>query len=106
MFTETTLLFKTILILSGQIGIVFGIAYFLIKRAKYAFENNTKLFGYSFRAAMNMNKELDLVPYIESPSNYPIDMSKTIKKNHFETKLRGSYSHSCISVLHRITWYG
>ena len=84
---ETTLLFKTIMILSGQIGIVFGIAYFLIKRAKYAFENNTKLFGYSFRAAMNMNKELDLVPYMESPSNYPIDMTKTIKKNHITTRL-------------------
>ena len=84
MFTETTLLFKTILILSGQIGIVFGIAYFLIKRAKYAFENNTKLFGYSFRAAMNMNKELDLVPFMEPPSKYPIDMTKTIKKNHVE----------------------
>ena len=78
---ETTLLFKTMVILSGQIGIVFGIAYFLIKRAKYAYENNTKLFGYSFRAAMNMNKELDLVPFIESPSNYPVDMTKTIKKN-------------------------
>lgn len=84
MFIETTLLFKTILILSGQIGIVFGIAYFLIKRAKYAFENNTKLFGYSFRGAMNMNKELDLVPFIESPSNYPVDMTKTIKKNYVE----------------------
>ena len=81
---ETTLLFKTMVILSGQIGIVFGIAYFLIKRAKYAYENNTKLFGYSFRAAMNMNKELDLVPFIESPSNYPVDMTKTIKKNYVE----------------------
>ena len=81
---ETTLLFKTMVILSGQIGIVFGIAYFLIKRAKYAYENNTKLFGYSFRGAMNMNKELDLVPFIESPSNYPVDMTKTIKKNCVE----------------------
>ena len=81
---ETTLLFKTMVILSGQIGIVFGIAYFLIKRAKYAYENNTKLFGYSFRGAMNMNKELDLVPFIESPSNYPVDMTKTIKKNYVE----------------------
>ena len=86
---ETSLLFKTMVILSGQIGIVFGIAYFLIKRAKYAYENNTKLFGYSFRGSMNMNKELDLVPYIESPSNYPVDMTKTIKNNydeHVDTK--------------------
>ena len=94
---ETTLLFKTMVILSGQIGIVFGIAYFLIKRAKYAYENNTKLFGYSFRAAMNMNKELDLVPFIESPSNYPVDMTKTIKKNyveHVDTKKAHDKEHA------------
>lgn len=94
---ETTLLFKTMVILSGQIGIVFGIAYFLIKRAKYAYENNTKLFGYSFRGAMNMNKELDLVPFIESPSNYPVDMTKTIKKNyveHVDTKKAHDKEHA------------
>ena len=39
MFAETTLLFKTMVILSGQIGIVFGMAYFIIQKAKVAYEN-------------------------------------------------------------------
>ena len=78
MFAETTLLFKTMVILSGQIGIVFGLAYFIIQKAKVAFENKTKLFGYSFRGAMNMNKELDLVPYIESPKKFPVFMTKLV----------------------------
>lgn len=61
MLLETTLLFKTMLILSAQIGIVFGLAYFCIFKARKAYETNTKLFGMSFRAAMNMKRDLDLV---------------------------------------------
>ena len=87
MFAETTLLFKTMVILSGQIGIVFGLAYFIIQKAKVAFENKTKLFGYSFRGAMNMNKELDLVPYIESPKKFPVFMTKLVAEEFdHETK--------------------
>ena len=87
MFAETTLLFKTMVILSGQIGIVFGLAYFIIQKAKVAFENKTKLFGYSFRGAMNMNKELDLVPYIESPKKFPVFMTKLVAEGFdHETK--------------------
>lgn len=78
MFAETTLLFKTMVILSGQISIVFGLAYFIIQKAKVAYENKTKLFGYSFRAAMNMNEELDLVPYTESPKKFPVFMTKLV----------------------------
>jgi FtsH-binding integral membrane protein len=87
MFAETTLLFKTMVILSGQIGIVFGLAYFIIQKAKVAYENKTKLFGYSFRAAMNMNKELDLVPYTESPKKFPVFMTKLVEEQFdHETK--------------------
>jgi len=36
MFIETTLLFKTMMILAGQVGIVFGLSYFCIKGARWA----------------------------------------------------------------------
>ena len=82
MLLETSLLFKTMLIVSAQISIVFGSAYFLIQRAKKAYENKTKFFGISFRGAMNFNKELDLVPYVESPSDYPLEMFKIIEEKY------------------------
>jgi FtsH-binding integral membrane protein len=87
MFFETSLLFKTMVILSAQIGIVFGLAYFIIKQAQVAYKNGTKLFGYSFRGAMNMNRELDLVPYHESPKNYPATMSKVVEE-HFDNETK------------------
>jgi FtsH-binding integral membrane protein len=87
MFLETSLLFKTMVILSAQIGIVFGFAYFIIKQAQVAYKNGTKLFGYSFRGSMNMSQELDLVPYIAPPKNYPIIMSKVVYE-HFDNETK------------------
>ena len=31
---------------------------------------------------MNFNKELDLVPYVESPSDYPLEMFKIIEEKY------------------------
>ena len=78
MFIETTLLFKTMMILAGQVGIVFGLSYFCIKGARWAYENNTTFLGYYYRGAMNMNRQLDLVPYKKAPTKYPIEMTKLI----------------------------
>ena len=63
MFLETTLLFKTMLILCGQLFIVLGTCFYCIRAARKAYENNTTFFGLSFRGAVNMNNELDLIPY-------------------------------------------
>ena len=79
MFIETTLLFKTMMILAGQVGIVFGLSYFCIKGARWAYENNTTFLGYYYRGAMNMNRQLDLVPYKKAPTKYPIEMTKVIE---------------------------
>lgn len=79
MFEESTLLFKTMLILAGQIGIVFGLCYFFIKSARTAYENNTSFAGFYFRGAMNMNRQLDLVPYKKAPTTYPVEMTKEIE---------------------------
>ena len=97
MFTETTLLFKTMVILSAQISIVFGLAYYIIQKAKAAYENNSKLFGYSFRGAMNMDRKLDLVPYIESPKNYPITMTKLVEE-HFDHNLKNTKPEHTLTV--------
>ena len=79
MFEESTLLFKTMLILAGQIGIVFGLCYFFIKSARTAYENNTSFAGFYFRGAMNMNRQLDLVTYKKAPTTSPVEMTKEIE---------------------------
>lgn len=78
MFLETTLLFKTMMILAGQVGIVFSMSFFCIKGARWAYENNTTFLGYYYRGAMNMNRQLDLVPYKKAPTKYPVEMTKLI----------------------------
>ena len=78
MFLEATLLFKTMMILAGQVGIVFSMSFFCIKGARWAYENNTTFLGYYYRGAMNMNRQLDLVPYKKAPTKYPIEMTKLI----------------------------
>ena len=97
MFLETTLLFKTMMILAGQVGIVFGLSYFCIKGARWAYENDTSFLGYYYRGAMNMNRQLDLVPYKKAPTKYPVEMTKefeavtdeeTGKKTEAFTKLK------------------
>ena len=66
MLLETTLIFKTMLILSSQIGLVLLGCFYFIKNAHYAYENNTTLFGLKFRGSVNMKNQLDLVPYVDT----------------------------------------
>ena len=66
MLIETTLLFKTMLILSSQLGLVLLGCFYFIKGAHYAYENNTTLFGFKFRGSVNMKNQLDLVPYVDT----------------------------------------
>ena len=73
-----TFLFKTIFILCGQLSIVLGTCFYCIRGAKKAYENNTSFVGIHFRASMNMNKQLDLVPYYPAPNHYPCEMFKQV----------------------------
>jgi len=75
---ETSLFFKTIFILCGQLSIVLGTCFYCIRGAKKAYENNTSFAGIHFRASMNMNKQLDLVPYYPAPNYYPCEMFKQV----------------------------
>ena len=78
MFLETTLLFKTMLILCGQLFIVLGTCFYCIRAARRAYENNTSFAGLYFKGSMNMKQQLDLVPYSPAPEFYPSEMFKQV----------------------------
>ena len=90
MLLETSLFFKTMLILCGQLTVVLGTCFYCIREARRAYENNTSFAGIHFRGSMNMNKQLDLVPYTAAPAHYPSEMCKQIPSednpNKSETK--------------------
>ena len=66
MFVETSLIFKTLVILSAQLGIVLMMCFYCLDRAKKAYENNTTFMGLLFRGSVNMKGKLDLIPYLET----------------------------------------
>ena len=74
MLIETSLLFKTLTILSGQLGIIIAVCFYCLKRARTAYENNTSFMGLYFRGAVNMKRKLDLVPYRKPKETFPKNM--------------------------------
>ena len=68
---ETTLFAKTMVILCSQLSIVFGLTFYVMKKSKEAYFNNTTFLGISFRGAMNLKQEFDLIPYIEDTRGFP-----------------------------------
>ena len=87
---ETTLLFKTLTILSSQIAIVFGGTYLFITYARKVAKNGTSFFGYHFRQSRNIyNQKLDLVPYPVTQTHFPRFMAKKEPKEVVEDTLQG-----------------
>jgi FtsH-binding integral membrane protein len=78
---ETTLFAKTMIILCGQLLIVFGLAFYVLRGAKLAYQNNTKFMGFSFRGAMNLKRELDLIPYVVPKAAYPREMFHPVNED-------------------------
>ena len=74
MFIETTLLFKTLFILSGQIIVILATCFYFLFRAKKAYENNTTFFGISFKGSVNLKGKLDLIPYLKPKDTFPKKM--------------------------------
>ena len=68
---ETTLFAKTMVILCSQLSIVFGLTFYVMKKSKEAYFNNTTFLGISFRGATNLKQEFDLIPYIEDTRGFP-----------------------------------
>ena len=82
MFVETTLLFKTMLILAAQLSVVLGGCFYCIRGAHKAYKNDSTFFGMSFNGSMNMKRELDLIPYLKPPLEYPMKMFKHIQETY------------------------
>ena len=81
MFIETTLLFKTLFILSGQIIVILATCSYFLFKAKEAYENNTTLFGISFKGSVNLKGKLDLIPYLKPKDTFPKKMVLYEKNN-------------------------
>ena len=81
MFIETTLLFKTLFILSGQIIVILATCFYFLFRAKEAYENNTTFFGISFKGSVNLKGKLDLIPYLKPKDTFPKKMVLYEKNN-------------------------
>lgn len=75
MILETSLFLKTMIILASQLGVSLATCFYCLKSARKAYENNTTFFGYSFKGAVNMKNELDLIPYVEIPKIFPAKMT-------------------------------
>ena len=87
---ETTLLFKTLTILSSQIAIVFGGTYLFITYARKAAKDGISFFGYHFRQSRNIyNQKLDLVPYPVAQTYFPRFMVKSEPEEITENTLLG-----------------
>ena len=83
---ETTLLFKTTLILTFELGIAFGLCIYLLKAAKRAALAEKPFFGVYFRLAVNMKNEIDLIPDATRVIEYPRTMEKQVIKPKEEWK--------------------
>ena len=80
MFLETTLLLKTMVILSAQLSVVLGGCFYFIRGANKAYTNDSTFFGMSFKGSMNMKRQLDLIPYFKPPLEYPMKMFKSVEE--------------------------
>ena len=79
MLLETTLLFKTTLILSAQLSVVLGGCFYFIRVVIKEYKTDFTVFGMSVNVSMNMNRQLNLIPYSKPLLEYPMNMFKSIE---------------------------
>ena len=85
---ETTLLFKTTLILTFELSIAFGLCIYFLKAAKKLAIAGKPFLGIHFRHSVNMNNEIDLIPDATKAINYPRKLTKV----EVEKKPQGIFS--------------
>ena len=85
---ETTLLFKTTLILTFELSIAFGLCIYFLKAAKKLAIVGKPFLGIHFRHSVNMNNEIDLIPDATKAINYPRKLTKV----EVEKKPQGIFS--------------
>ena len=76
MFEATSLLFKTMVILGIELGIVFLGCLFCLKRARLAYDQGRQFLGVEFIASLNDQNEIDLQP-IEIDKNQAVSRALT-----------------------------
>ncbi len=85
---ETTLLFKTTLILTFELSIAFGLCIYFLKAAKKLAIVGKPFLGIHFRHSVNMNNEIDLIPDATKTIDYP----RKLTKFEVEKKTSGIFS--------------
>lgn len=85
---ETTLLFKTTLILTFELSIAFGLCIHFLKAAKKLALAGKPFLGIHFRHSVNMNNEIDLIPDASKEIDYP----RKLTKFEVEKKTSGIFS--------------
>ena len=85
---ETTLLFKTTLILTFELSIAFGLCIHFLKAAKKLALAGKPFIGIHFRHSVNMNNEIDLIPDASKAIDYP----RKLTKFEVEKKTSGIFS--------------
>lgn len=85
---ETTLLFKTTLILTFELSIAFGLCIYFLKVAKKLAIVGKPFLGIHFRHSVNMNNEIDLIPDATKTIDYP----RKLTKFEVEKKTSGIFS--------------
>ena len=78
---ETTLLFKTMVILTSQLFIVYITGYYCILKARQAYKNNSTFLDMRFKGSVNMKGKLDLIPYFHKDT-FPKRMSIGVMKKN------------------------
>ena len=76
---ETSLYFKTALILATQLGIIFAGCFLLISSAKKAYMEGRLFFGIEFTGRKNSRGELDLIPIEQAPIIKPKETGPSLK---------------------------
>lgn len=92
---ETTLLFKTMVILTSQLFIVYITGYYCILKARQAYKNDSTFLDMRFKGSVNMKGKLDLIPYFYKDT-FPKRMSiGVMKKNKWGAEVEGlEYKHA------------
>ena len=95
---ETTLLFKTMIILTFELSIAFGLCIYSLKAAKRAALAGKPFFGIDFTLAVNMKNEIDLIPDSSRNVKYPRKMTKFVEVSIEERKNPSKKEYTTLEV--------
>ena len=95
---ETTLLFKTMIILTFELSIAFGLCIYSLQAAKRAALAGKPFFGIDFTLAVNMKNEIDLIPDSSRNVKYPRKMTKFVEVPIEERKNKVKKEYTTLDV--------